>query len=303
MKNQYLLSAVMTLSKDTVASGGRAFIGIAHSGKPFEYFCEQHVVDFDGIQFKAKVPVLREHDREKIAGVCSLSVNDLGELAVSGELFNNEHGKAIIEAADDGFPWEMSIDCRPNVISRLKSGQQLTVNGNTVTGEAVILQQVTVREVSFCATGVDSQTHATVLSEKDSDMDLEEAKAEIERLQAENDALKQKLDEQQAAFDEEKTALQNQIDELKGENNQADTDAQLSAAGFIKQDDGKFARLSDTTYKMLLSSDKATRTALIADLKPSQIPPHLLSDDGDGQGSSGSLNNPLIENALKRKGV
>ncbi|MBR5940606.1 MAG: hypothetical protein IKZ88_05045 [Neisseriaceae bacterium] len=301
MKNQYLLSGLMTLSSDTAANGNRSFVGVANSGKPFEYWGEQHVVDFTGIQFKEKVPVLREHDRSQVAGVCSLSLNDLGELAVLGELFNNEHGKAIIEAADSGFPWEMSIDCRPAVVSHLKGGQELTVNGNMVNGEAVILQQVTVREVSFCATGVDSQTHATVLSDKGDEMTLEEALAEIDRLTAENDALKKQVDEQKAAFDEEKNALQAEIDELKGENNQADTDAQLSSAGFVKDESGKFARLSDTTYNMLLSADKETRHALIRDLKPAEVPARLLKSDDDGVKLSGSGGvNPLIENAKSR---
>ena len=304
MQYQFSVSE-FSFAAQTANNGKRSFVGVANSGKPFAYFGEPHIVDFNGIQFKDRLPVLIEHDRQQIAGVCSLFLED-GILKVRGELFNNEYGKAISEVADEGFPWELSVDCRPSAVSYLRAGQELSVNGVKQSGEMTVLQGVFVREVSFCATGADSNTHAKVFSEqtnKDLDMDLEQALAEIDRLTQENAALKQQVDEQKAAFEEEKAALQNEIDELKGENNQADTDAQLSAAGFIRQDDGKFARLSDSTYKMLLSADKATRTALIGDLKPSSIPPHLLSDDGDGQSVSGSPKNPLIENAKNRKGV
>ena len=305
--NGYYQFSVQAFSfaENAANDGKRLFEGVANSGKPFDYWGVPHIIDFNGIQFKERVPVLREHDREQIAGVASLFMEG-GVLKVRGELFSNEHGQAIIDAADNGFPWELSVDCRPSAVSHLRAGQQLSVNGIKQSGEMTVLRGVLVREVSFCATGADSNTHAKVFSEqtnKDLNMDLEQALAEIDRLTQENAALKQQVDEQKAAFEEEKAALQNEIDKLKGENNQADTDAQLSAAGFIKQDDGKFARLSDTTYNMLLSADKATRTALIGDLKPSSIPPHLLSDDGDGQSVSGSLKNPLIENAKNRKGV
>ena len=299
-KQQFLFSITgLAVDKQAADNGLRHFSGVANSGLPFDYWGGRVVVDFDGIQFKEKLPVLLEHDREQIAGWCALSLTDKG-LCVSGSLLNNEYGKKIILAADGGFPWEMSVDCRPDSVEEVKVGVSKKVNGREVTGEVRVLHGVTVREVSFCATGADSHTSATVFSEKIDEkgslMTLEEALAEIERLKSELEAVK-------TAKEEEKAALQEQIDALKGEQHQAQVDTALLSAGFKKGDDGKFMRLSDSTYKVLLASDIDSAKALIGDLKPSLPPEYLFRDDGGETDGGKAAVNPLVENAKKRNGV
>ena len=281
------LSAALPVALATRADDVRTFKGVANSGKPFGYGGCQAVVDLAQLSHKASVPVLLEHSPVKMAGVCSLSVTADGLIA-EGSLLSNEFGTQIAEAADQGFPWEMSVYAQAESCEQLASGAVLSVNGNEVTGPAVILRRCTIREVSFTAVGVDSETEAVVLSDGSPLPDIfkqplelsmtpeekqafDELKAEVDTLKAEKAEAEKKLKEAEAA------AKKNQVK------------AKLSAAGFKEGADGKFEGLSDATMTVLLSADIAAAEAMIADLTPkvaqSAVPPALLSE-GAGKGES-----------------
>ena len=281
------LSAALPVALATRADDVRTFKGVANSGKPFGYCGYKTVVDLSGLSYKSSVPVLLEHSPLKMAGVCSLSVTDDGLIA-EGSLLSNEFGTQIAEAADQGFPWEMSVYAQAEAHEEVGAGTVLSVNGNEVTGPAVILRRCTIREVSFTAVGVDSETEAVVLSDGSPLPDIfkqplelsmtpeekkafDDLKAEVDTLKAEKAEAEKKLKEAEAA------AKKNQVK------------AKLSAAGFKEGEDGKFEGLSDATMTVLLSADIEAAEAMIADLKPkaaqSSVPPALLSE-GAGKGES-----------------
>ena len=281
------LSAALPVALATRADDVRTFKGVANSGKPFGYGSYQTVVDLAELSHKASVPVLLEHSPLKMAGVCSLSVTADGLIA-EGSLLSNEFGTQITEAADQGFPWEMSVYAQAESYEELAAGAVLSVNGNEVTGPAVILRRCTIREVSFTAVGVDSETEAVVLSDgsplpdifkqplelsmtQDEKQAFDDLKAEVDTLKAEKAEAEKKLKEAEAA------AKKNQVK------------AKLSAAGFKEGEDGKFEGLSDATMTVLLSADIDAAEAMIADLAPkaapSVVPPALLSE-GAGKGES-----------------
>ena len=290
------LSAALPVALATGADKVRTFKGVANSGKPFGYGGYQTVVDLDQLSHKASVPVLLEHSPVKMAGVCSLSVTADGLIA-EGSLLSNEFGTQIAEAADQGFPWEMSVYAQAESCEQLAAGAVLSVNGNEVTGPAVILRRCTIREVSFTAVGVDSETEAVVLSDGSPLPDIfkqplelsmtpeekkafDDLKAEVDTLKAEKAEAEKKLKEAEAA------AKKNQVK------------AKLSAAGFKETEDGKFEGLSDATMTVLLSADIAAAEAMIADLTPkaapSAVPPALLSegagkDDSENTGAEGKF--------------
>lgn len=281
------LSAALPVALATGADKVRTFKGIANSGKPFGYGGYQTVVDLAQLSHKASVPVLLEHSPVKMAGVCSLSVTADGLIA-EGSLLSNEFGTQIAEAADQGFPWEMSVYAQAESYEELAAGAVLSVNGNEVTGPAVILRRCAIREVSFTAVGVDGETEAVVLSDGSPLPDIfkqplelsmtpeekqafDDLKAEVDTLKAEKAEAEKKLKEAEAA------AKKNQVK------------AKLSAAGFKEGENGKFEGLSDATMTVLLSADIEAAEAMIADLKPkatqSAVPPALLSE-GAGKGES-----------------
>ena len=290
------LSAALPVALATRADDVRTFKGVANSGKPFGYGGYPTVVDLAELSHKASVPVLLEHSPLKMAGVCSLSVTADGLIA-EGSLLSNEFGTQIAEAADQGFPWEMSVYAQAESYEQLAAGAVLSVNGNEVTGPAVILRRCTIREVSFTAVGVDSETEAVVLSDGSPLPDIfkqplelsmtpeekqafDDLKAEVDTLKAEKAEAEKKLKEAEAA------AKKNQVK------------AKLSAAGFKEGKDGKFEGLSDATMTVLLSADIEAAEAMIADLKPktaqSVVPPALLSegagkDDSENTGAEGKF--------------
>ena len=252
------LSAALPVALATRADDVRTFKGVANSGKPFGYGGYPTVVDLAELSHKASVPVLLEHSPLKMAGVCSLSVTAEGLIA-EGSLLSNEFGTQIAEAADQGFPWEMSVYAQAESYEELAAGAVLSVNGNEVTGPAVILRRCTIREVSFTAIGVDSETEAVVLSDGSPLPDI----------------FKQPLELSMTPEEAEAAAKKNQVK------------AKLSAAGFKETEDGKFKGLSDATMTVLLSADIAAAEAMIADLTPkaapSAVPPALFSE-GAGSG-------------------
>lgn len=281
------LSAALPVALATRADDVRTFKGVANSGNPFGYGGYKTVVDLAELSHKASVPVLLEHSPLKMAGVCSLSVTADGLIA-EGSLLSNEFGTQIAEAADQGFPWEMSVYAQAESYEELAAGAVLSVNGNEVTGPAVILRRCTIREVSFTAVGVDSETEAVVLSDGSPLPDIfkqplelsmtpeekqafDDLKAEVDTLKAEKAEAEKKLKEAEAA------AKKNQVK------------AKLSAAGFKETEDGKFEGLSDATMTVLLSADIEAAEAMIADLKPkvapSVVPPALFSE-GAGKDES-----------------
>lgn len=290
------LSAALPVALATRADDVRTFKGVANSGKPFGYGGYPTVVDLAELSHKASVPVLLEHSPLKMAGVCSLSVTADGLIA-EGSLLSNEFGTQIAEAADQGFPWEMSVYAQAESYEELAAGAVLSVNGNEVTGPAVILRRCTIREVSFTAVGVDSETEAVVLSDGSPLPDIfkqplelsmtpeekkafDELKVEVDTLKAEKAEAEKKLKEAEAA------AKKNQVK------------AKLSAAGFKETEDGKFEGLSNATMTVLLSADIAAAEAMIADLAPkaapSAVPPALFSegagkDDSENTGAEGKF--------------
>ena len=266
------LSAALPVALAGRADEVRTFKGTANSGKPFGYGGTQTVVDFEGLRHKASVPVLLEHSPVKMAGVCRLSVTADGLIA-DGSLLSNEFGTQIAEAADQGFPWEMSVYAQAESYEELAAGAVLSVNGNEVTGPAVILRRCTIREVSFTAVGVDSETEAVVLSDGSPLPDIFKQPVELSM-----------TPEEKKAFDDlkaEKAEVEQKLKAAEAENRKIRVKAKLSAAGFKEGKDGKFEGLSEATMTVLLSADPEAAAAMIADLKPkaaADLPKVLLSD-------------------------
>ena len=89
---------------------------------------------------------------------------------------------------------------------------------------------------------------------------------------------------------------------------EAEVDAELSAAGFQRNEDGKgFQGVSAATYGVLLSAKPDDAKAMIADLAPSghahkpEVPGGLLSDPTLKDKPHGATLSGLAANAAERK--
>lgn len=288
----------------------RNFSGVANSGKPFNYYGEMVVVDLSDITYKDNVPALLLHDRAQRAGFGALSVSN-NQLLMNGKLLNNIYGREVADESDAGFPWQMSVHVNANSIHELGQNETATVNGAEVTGPLVILKNCSVSEVSFTPTGVDSETNAVALgddgnpqsitgqpnTQKDKNMELEEALAALAAKEKENEELKA-----------EKAALEAKVEKAEAEAKAADIDAQLSQAGFVKNESGEgWQGIGAATVNMLLSASPEDAKSMIGDLrapsKQDNVPDYLLGEEhppiAGGQGRQLS-SNPMLANAEAR---
>jgi hypothetical protein len=110
------------------------------------------------------MPVLKNHNRDLILGYTTrFSLKD--QVMVEGTfLESSDEAKKVITMADEGYPWQMSLNAYSDEEQYLERNLTAEVNGQTVKGPIVICWKSTIREVSFCAVGADSGTNARVFS-------------------------------------------------------------------------------------------------------------------------------------------
>lgn len=294
---------------DTPSQGGlRQFSGVAHTGKPFGYGGAQCIIELSSIKHRPSLPMLLLHDRAHRAGFGALSVNPT--LNIDGFLLNNAHGNDVANDADAGFPWQLSAHIESQTVDELAHGETETVNGQVVTGPILIMRNSQCYEVSFTPTGVDSDTFAMVLSDDGTDaptpqptqsqtdqtgddMTLEEALAAIDAMKEQNEKLAAEVEQ-----------LKQKAKEADDAANEAMVDAQLSQAGFIKNESGEgFNGISASTRSMLLSATLDDAKAMIGDLRAptrDDIPEFLLSEQHKGGGQQQAQGNPMLANAAAR---
>lgn len=150
---------------DTAAD---AFMITAYTGKPMSTWYGDIIIDLGGIDTKEKIPILREHARDRVVGFGN-ATNDKNSLYVAGQFSKSTQDAAEVKAlADEGYPWQASISVRAAKVAILadsKAGAR--VNGRDVSGPMEIWRESEVGEVSFVTLGRDDDTAAISLSASD----------------------------------------------------------------------------------------------------------------------------------------
>ena len=293
----YLLSAVAV--QETTQGKRRRFSGIANSGQPFVYGGKRAIIDLSDIRHHPKLPALMLHDRSQRVGFGSLAVAN-HQLHVTGTLLDNEHGHAIANDADAGFPWQMSAHVTAERVDELTGNQTATINGQTVHAPMLILRGAHISEISFTPTGVDNNTSAVILSKQETTFmptvptastnqatTLATAAAadasqtpnptpnDVAKLIAEIAKLKAKISELEAdnkSLVAEKAALTAAKEELATASHHSKVETLLSEHGFERDDDGNWQGLSERTVSVLLSADINDAKTMLADLVGQQQP-------------------------------
>lgn len=282
----YLLSAVAV--QETTQGKRRRFSGIANSGQPFVYGGKRAIIDLSDIRHHPKLPALMLHDRSQRVGFGSLAVAN-HQLHVTGTLLDNEHGHAIANDADAGFPWQMSAHVTAERVDELTGNQTTEVNGQTVHAPMLILRGAHISEISFTPTGVDNNTSAVILSKQETAFmptmstvpteaishDATDTPNDVAKLIAEIAKLKAKISELEAdnkSLVAEKAALTAAKEELATASHHSKVETLLSEHGFERDDDGNWKGLSERTVSVLLSADINDAKTMLADLVGQQQP-------------------------------
>lgn len=164
------LSAPVELAKkDGDKSDKKEFMITAYTGKPLDTWRGPLVFDVKGMQTKEKMPILREHARDRIVGFgTSFKDKSKSNFFVKGEFSETtEDAKEVHDLAVEGYPWQASVAVWARKVKILEDDKQSeTVNGETIEGPAEIWTESDVGEVSFVTLGRDDNTAAITLSEK-----------------------------------------------------------------------------------------------------------------------------------------
>lgn len=144
----------------------RTFSGIAYSGKMIKNhpFWGDLIFDVASMKSKPRIPILFNHDMEKIVGSGALTFTD--EVRVNGTISNvTEHGKYLYDLIKgEGFPMQESVYIEPETIRNLQKNERMKVNGQEITGPATIFIGGKIKEVSLTPLGADSETSTTIFS-------------------------------------------------------------------------------------------------------------------------------------------
>lgn len=144
----------------------RTFTGLAYSGEVIgnHWAWGALVIDLDSLILPDVCPCLMNHERDDPVGVCTLAVQG-GALLAAGKLLNYGKGRDVADAADQGFPWQLSIHAEPGLTEEVQPGTAVAINGRSFTGPLTVFRQTRIRELSLTPTGYDHRTYAQVLSQ------------------------------------------------------------------------------------------------------------------------------------------
>lgn len=207
-------AASVTLAAAEGAATERAFSGVAYGGGVITDHMAFDAVGFDltGLTAAAPMPLLLQHDSDRVIGVIDSVRNDGAQLAIAGRLFTgaDADARAVAAKADAGLPWQMSVGIFFDRLEEVAPGAVFALNGRDFMGPALLARQSRVREVSFVALGADSSTRASVFGRDAAPLTLtvtpftagEPQMADI--TQEQFDAEKQRADDAVAALAAEK---------------------------------------------------------------------------------------------------
>jgi len=205
------LSAPLELRAPEEDGEPPSFMITAYTGKAVDTWFGKIIFDVSGMSSREKLPILREHQRDRVVGYGNRSWSQESNYYVSGRLSQSTlDGKEIMELAKEGFPWQASVGIWPMSIKVLDSDKETeTVNGQEIKGPAEIWTESLVGEVSFVALGADGDTAAIVLSDqgervpvtisRNKTIDTEDHEMNLNELKEKHPDLFAQID--QAAFD------------------------------------------------------------------------------------------------------
>jgi len=119
-------------------------------------------IDLTGVTVAASVSILKDHDNKMLLGQATDVVIDGNTIRAAGVITGDEssepHVKDVLFHARRGFNWQTSVGVGIDKIERVEAGHNVTVNGKTVYGPAMILREGVLKEISVTSVGCDHET-------------------------------------------------------------------------------------------------------------------------------------------------
>lgn len=300
---QFLTQPTLTRDGEGVKAK-RKFAGVGYSGEviPGHWYWDNVIFDLHTMAVNPSLPALIDHDRGQRAGyVTDHAISDQDGFTVEGVLMSNPAGVAVAQESDDGFPWQMSVHIEPGSIEEVQAGTNITVNGKNLPGPLTVFRNSRIVEVSFTATGHDSNTSATAMSRpsggqpQTSTGEFSMTPEQIAAMQAENT----RLTAANATLTGERDTAVTELTQFSAARREADVKQLFSDTGReFKADDADAVMLASLPQGAFDFSAKQMRDAKKA--APS-APTGLFSHQAAaGQEPVTAPVNPLLANATAR---
>lgn len=160
----YRMLSAVELAKPSVDTEDRKFRIHAYTGAKVETWWGSLVIDVEGMTMKEKMPILREHARDRVVGWGEDFKKDDGKLIIEGPFSKaTKDADEVLKLADEGFPWQASVGVWPKRVEMIEKGS-FKANGKTYEGPCEVWRESFVGETSFCSIGADSDTAAISMS-------------------------------------------------------------------------------------------------------------------------------------------
>ena len=129
------------------------------------HFNKPVVIDLSRLDASNEIPILKDHQPQADAVLGqteSVTVRD-GKLYAEGRIFaNREAAKDMLDLAAEGFKQQASVGVDILASRTLEAGEQEELNGQTITGPALIVTSGRLREISAVVLGADHTTSTLV---------------------------------------------------------------------------------------------------------------------------------------------
>ncbi len=148
---------------DDGAGAPKRFTMTAYTGGPMllGMFDEPVVVDLSSLKATAPLPILMNHDTEKLVGHADSVDIGASSLKLSGVISGaGSHAEQVVASAAAGFPWKASIGARPGKMEFISEGVSTKVNGKNIKGPVFVARNSKLGEVSFVPIAADDKTTA-----------------------------------------------------------------------------------------------------------------------------------------------
>lgn len=250
----------------------RTFKGTAYSGGRVDghWFWGRNgvVFDLEGIEIPTPTPLLEEHfSTSRVGVVKEVGINQ--NITVTGDFLRNAKAREVVDDADDGYPFQMSMFIDPGSVEEVGQGVNVVVNGQTFTGPVAVFRNNRIREFTICSTGADRTTSVNAFSAKPGTTNQPTEDTDVTELEKAQAAQKQ--------AEKERDDAQEELKKFKADKREGDIKALETSLNkqFSAEEKTSYTNMDDTSFAFM--SQQLTQFS--AGNQPSagqqQIPSHL----------------------------
>ena len=158
----------VTFTKDDSGPVRNSFKIVGYTGGIMNHwFWGNLALDLKGMKFaKKRTPVLQDHFKDiRIGFTTRQEIKD--QVIVEGPFLDNADAQKLKDDMEKGFPMEASMFMPPSIVEHVKEGASVKVNGHILKGPGAVFRQCTIKEVSMCVFGADTNTKSSVCANVD----------------------------------------------------------------------------------------------------------------------------------------